>query len=238
MKTIIQSGFAPFKAVLPGFLWRGIRACATALMTPVIFSRSSGHFKSSLKQKAVSRNGKPLPWYTYPMIDFLNHRDFSDKVILEYGAGQSTLWWANKARRVISIETDQQWYEHLKSRLPANVSLHHVDGTDEENFITISQAILKSLGLAKLDIIIIDAEFRERLLKDVFAQLEKNGAVICDDAESYGFYDVSKDMKVSRIDFFGFSPGVVLPHCTSVYFDKGCFMLDCAIPIPDVAKQL
>lgn len=238
MKTIIQTGFAPFKALLPGFLWRGIRATATAVMTPIIFSRSSGHFKSSLKQKAVSRSGKPLPWYTYPIIEFLTHRDFSNKIVLEYGAGQSTLWWAERAKQVVSIETDKQWYEHLKSRLPPNVSLHYVDGSQEEHFVSTSRVVLKSLGHSKFDIIVIDAEFRERLLSDVFPQLAENGAVLCDDAESYGFYDVSKTMKVSRVDFFGFSPGVVLPHCTSLYFDKGCFMFECSIPIPDVAKGL
>src|ERR1700730_8324305 len=108
MKTIIQRAFAPFKAVFPRFVWTRIRAISTALITPFVFSRSSGHFKSSLKEKAVDRHGHPLPWYTYSCIELLRHRDFAGRRILEFGSGQSTLWWASRADRVVSIEGDPE----------------------------------------------------------------------------------------------------------------------------------
>jgi hypothetical protein len=50
----------------------------------------SGHFRSSVNGKALSQAGVPLPWYTYPAIDFLTQRDFRGRSVLEFGGGQST----------------------------------------------------------------------------------------------------------------------------------------------------
>src|SRR4051812_13882826 len=109
--TRIQRSFSPFKTYLPKWAWQPIRALTTALCTPMLFSYQSGHFLSSLRMMAVAKNGAPLPWYSYPCIEFLKHRDYRDKVVLEFGGGQSTLWWAQRARRVVTLEGDQQWYE-------------------------------------------------------------------------------------------------------------------------------
>ena len=49
----------------------------TAILTPVHFSLATGHFRSSIASKALDARGKPLPWYTYPGIDFLCGVDFS-----------------------------------------------------------------------------------------------------------------------------------------------------------------
>jgi hypothetical protein len=46
---------------------------------------------------------------------------------LEFGAGQSTLWWARQAEKVVSFEADRSWDAHLSKQIPANVSLHLVD---------------------------------------------------------------------------------------------------------------
>jgi hypothetical protein len=56
-----------------------MRSWFTAFYTPIYYSYLNGHFKSSFKKMAVSRNGDPLPWYTYPAIDFLRTRNFMDK---------------------------------------------------------------------------------------------------------------------------------------------------------------
>ncbi|MFT6408402.1 MAG: hypothetical protein ACJAQ6_001820 [Arenicella sp.] len=52
---------------------------------------------------AVARDVSAIPWYTYPSIDFLKFRDFSNKTVLEFGGGQSTLWRASKASSVVTL---------------------------------------------------------------------------------------------------------------------------------------
>jgi hypothetical protein len=235
MKTPIQEIFAPFKTLLPRFVWTRIRSISTAVLTPIVFSKWSGHFKSSLREKAVSSKGHPLPWYTYPSIDLLSHRDLSGRTVLEFGGGQSTLWWAARAERVITVEGDPSWHAQIAKTLPSNVSLYLVRTETKSAFLADVEAIMCTEQEQKVDVVIIDSDYREDLIDLAFSSLAENGAVICDDAESYGFYDVTKNMDVARVDFFGYSPGVVLPHCTSIFFVKQCFLFDARYPIPDMA---
>jgi len=242
VKTGIQRAFAPLKAALPRFVWERIRMVATAVITPLAFSLWSGHFRSSLRQRAVSRKGEALPWYTYPCIHLLEFRDFGGKRVLEFGGGQSTLWWAARAERVVTIEEDAEWYGELGKHLPGNVELHLVPSQDGRDFLRGSYlagvtALVAEAGEA-FDVVVIDGyHFRGELVGIALGCLAEDGAVICDDSEGYGIHEATRDRAVSRVDFFGHQPGVVLPHCTSIVFGDRCFLFDPRHRIPDVATE-
>ncbi len=53
--------------------------------------------------RPIDANGQPLPWLTYPCIDFLRSLDLRDKSVFEWGCGHSTLFFAERANRVVSI---------------------------------------------------------------------------------------------------------------------------------------
>ena len=237
MKTGIQRGFAPFKTLLPLPVWTRLRKVATAVSTPVLFTYWSGHFRSSLAEKALSRKGEPLPWYTYPCIDLLRFQDFNGKKVLEFGGGQSTLWWAARADKVVTIETDSAWHAHLVKIMPANVDLHFVSGEESGAFLAAVKTVLEACVADSFDIIVIDAEYRGELVALSLEKLAHGGAIICDDAESYPFYENSHHLDIQRVDFFGYSPGVVLPHCTSVMFRNACFLFKADRRIPDVGVE-
>ena len=65
----------------------------------------------------------PIPWFTYPAIDYIRQLDLSEKTIFEWGAGFSTLFWSSRAKSVISVETDPLWYSLLKPQLASNCEL-------------------------------------------------------------------------------------------------------------------
>ena len=64
------------------------------------------------------------------------------------------------------------------------------------------------------------------------------GIIICDNAEGYGFYEGFRGRGFHRVDFFGNAPGVVLPHCTSIFFRPGSFVFDPKYPIPVIAREI
>lgn len=64
-----------------------------------------------------------LPWYSYPMIAFLSDRVRPQMRVFEYGSGYSTLWWSERVAQVTSCKHDQDWYDLLRARAPANVDL-------------------------------------------------------------------------------------------------------------------
>jgi hypothetical protein len=62
--------------------------------------------------------------------------------------------------------------------------------------------------------------------------LKPGGAILLDNSDGYwgerGQYpilDLFRDNAFQRIDFFGFAPGVIRPHCTSLFFRGQSFLL-------------
>jgi hypothetical protein len=221
------------RRVLPRFLFNILRSVGTALGTPLIFSLSSGHFRSSFARRAVDRHGHPIPWYTYPAIDYLSRKDFRNTRVLEWGAGQSTLWWAGRARAVVAVESDQSWYEALRPQLPSNAVVH-LTGPD--------LSALRDKINGPFDLIIVDGLDRLRCAELSLDLLSEGGAILLDNSEgtwsgdgSYPIIELFKRCNFSRVDFYGYSPGVSSKQCTSLFFRTGCFLFSDAKPpvIPD-----
>ena len=227
--------FRPFKSILPTSVSNALRGFATGLLTPIMFSYKTGHFRSSLRMMAVGRKGEALPWYTYPSIDFLKGRPYGDKTVLEFGGGQSSLWWAARAKNVVTLEEDKSWYEQLKTRIPANVDLSHIDFKSAETCRAGCEAVLNRLPHDKYDVIVIDGMNRTALAPLAVSRLASDGVIICDNAEGYGFYEAFKDFGLDRVDFYGHAPGVLVPHATSIYFKPGAFIFSPKHPIETIA---
>jgi hypothetical protein len=235
--TIFHSLYAVTKKWLPGFIHRPVRSVATALFTPIRFSVRKGHFRSSLAVKAVDRDGTPIPWYTYPCIDFLKCREFEGFRVLEFGAGQSTLWWAKNAASVVSFEGDRAWYGYLKARVPANVSLHFAREDNAQVCVEDVENALSETPALKFDIVIIDGLWRFELIEIAKKHLKENGAVICDNSEGYGFYEgFLADKTFQKVDFYGYTPGCMLQSCTTVYFKNDCPLFDTRVLVRNIEK--
>ncbi len=233
VSTTLQKLFAPAKKYLPRAVWSPLRAITTGLITPARFSLRTGHWRSSLQMAAQRADGTPTPWYTYPAIDFLEQRNFSGRNVLEFGGGQSTLWWSKRAKSVLAIDEDSAWFEALRSRVGDNVTLHHVPADIKTRSVVAIKRILDASSVAKFDVIVVDGHLRSEVAGLAFDYLMPDGAIIIDNAEGYGIYEVLRQRQCRRIDFLGFAPGVVLRHCTSLVFRDDCFLLDPNIPIAD-----
>ena len=231
MSYWLRRGFAPFNKYLPTSISQPIRSVVTAIVTPIRFSVVTGHFSSSFKRAATGRSGQPLPWYTYPAIDFLSQRNFKDASILEFGGGQSTLWWSSRSRSVTTIEENLEWYSRLRSQIAQNVSLHHVPADMGARDIGNVRTVLYSEKIKKFDIVIIDGHLRSELVPLAFEVLAENGVIIFDNSDGYGCYEALNKFDCSRIDFYGFAPGVSMRHCTSVAFKGKPLLLNSDIKI-------
>jgi hypothetical protein len=65
----------------------------------------------------VDENG-PVPWYTYPMIEFLPAVLRPEFRVFEYGSGASSIWWSGRVGGVVSVEHDVQWYRQVEKSIP------------------------------------------------------------------------------------------------------------------------
>ncbi|MCW5719035.1 MAG: class I SAM-dependent methyltransferase [Bauldia sp.] len=225
MHTWIQRWFAPAKRWLPRPVMNAVRSTVTATFTPYYTSIRSGHFRSSFAMKAVDRKGRPLPWYTYPSIDFLRQQGpYTGRSVLEFGGGQSSLWWASNGATVLVLEGDAGWAAEVQSKagdLPITLKL--VSQDDIPAFQRDARAVLEG---RTFDIIVVDGLFRRQAAELALDYLAPDGAIVCDDSEGYELFDALKDSALRRVDFYGNAPGVVLSHCTSIWFREGCALFD------------
>ncbi|MBA2526457.1 MAG: class I SAM-dependent methyltransferase [Pyrinomonadaceae bacterium] len=178
---------------------------------------------SSLKSRALDRGGAALPWYTYPAIEFLSHKEFRDRSVLEFGAGQSTIWWGERAKRVVSFESDKAWHRFLEKQVPGNVSLILVES---------QLSAVDSIVGETFDVIVIDGLERYECASKALEFYKANGVIVLDNSDAlwgregeYPIIDLFRSNDFARIDFYGYSPGVILPACTSLFFKDRCFLL-------------
>ena len=71
----------------------------------------------------VDAEGVSLPWVTYSFIDFIKDRITKKHLVFEFGSGNSTLFYAERAKHVVSVEHHQAWYDQIKSVSPKNAEL-------------------------------------------------------------------------------------------------------------------
>ena len=55
-----------------------------------------GQWKTIKNWECIDKKGEPVPWFTYPAIEYLSHLDLSDFLVYEYGSGKILLYFGLK----------------------------------------------------------------------------------------------------------------------------------------------
>ena len=209
---------SPFKTFIKGAYrsranpryWRQLgRACS-------VLAFDFGLLPSLVRQEPVTRDGTPIPWYTYPAIEYLSQFDYSGKIVFEYGAGNSTLFWASRATRVVSVEHEPEWHRYLSARLPHNCQLFFED--DPESYVGAIDRLDEYY-----DVIVIDGQSRELCATHASRRLKSGGFVILDNSDWFpASSQLLRAAGLLEVDFFGFAPSNDATSSTSIYFDRAC----------------
>jgi len=203
MKNLISRLFA---TAVPGL--------AQSLQVFRILALNQGQWKSFKSRVALNSTGDPIPWYTYPAIEYLNNFDFSDCDIFEFGSGHSSLYWASRGRSVVSVEDSQIWYEATKKNMKGNQTLIH--RTDERAYV--GALADQQRGF---DIIAIDGSHRLGCTIASIGALQDNGFILLDNSDRTIEKECGKVLRQNgflQVDFSGFGP--INPYCwsTSIFF--------------------
>ena len=73
--------------------------------------------KSFLEGFSQDENGAALPWMTYPAIEFLKNNLTKNHQVFEFGCGASTLFFAERVKKVVGLETNERWLGIVKEKL-------------------------------------------------------------------------------------------------------------------------
>lgn len=177
--------------------------------------------KSIDEKVCADKDGNPLPWYTYPAIEYLVQFDYSDKKIFEYGCGYSSAFWAGRALTVTSIEDNQSYFERWKNEF----KMQNLDIRWRDEGEIYEQAIFEDD--TKYDVIVIDGKRRVECAEAAVQKLADGGMIILDDSDRINTsleyvhaVEILKQANLLQVDFYGFCPMNNYTKTTSVFFSR------------------
>lgn len=142
----------------------------------------------------------PLPWYTYPAIEYLSQFDFAGWTVFEFGGGNSSLFWAGRAARVVTVENDASWFERLQRRSAPNQRML----LRQERAAYVAALAEQS---ERFDIVAIDGEWRHACARAAVGCVRERGMIILDNSDKFpGVADFLRGQDFFEIDFSGFGP--------------------------------
>lgn len=140
------------------------------------YLKEEGWFRSYCSQSAVDASGEPIPWINYPMQHFLTPRLPAHISILEFGSGNSTLYWATKVKQVITVEHDSSWSNYIRSKFSGISNIQLLTAEANEKYETAPVSLNK-----KFQLIIIDGIRRIECAHCAIELLSEDGCILFDD---------------------------------------------------------
>lgn len=109
-----------------------------------------------------------------------------ESLILETGSGNSTIWFAKRAKRVVALESDIYWHDavhnHLEKEALRNVRIYVDPAYSQKSF----KGVLKEEDIIQYDIVLLDGPNPEEprvplLLEDAPDFVKPGGYLVVDD---------------------------------------------------------
>jgi tetratricopeptide (TPR) repeat protein len=173
------------------------------------YLKSLGVFEYRAGQLMVS-DSKIVPLLTNSFLGWFETQNWDNKVLLELGSGSSTLYFAKHFKKIVSWETNKDWFSTLQEILPDNIEHHFVD------------SILKafdSFDIHSFDAILLDCAENRAYIAKAISESGFKGVVFFDNSEWYrNGVNYLRKSGFREIPFFGLKPVEDWVSCTSVLF--------------------
>jgi hypothetical protein len=216
---------------------RGLSTLGVGKAGPPDVSHRLAHWVYSLTcvhdSLAISRLG--VPWWSYRAIDKVDHW-FTSRPhpirVFEYGAGASTIWLANRADEIYSVEHHQGFAEYLSPTLHSipTVKLLVVpptpavdpttpSGKEGNQNLDFSDYVAAIDGVEGLfDLIVVDGRARQSCLTRAGRRLADDGIIIFDNSARRRYRHAIEECGLLEQRFRGLVPTLPYPDQTSVLY--------------------
>jgi predicted O-methyltransferase YrrM len=182
-----------------------------------------GWIASRKAKRPVDANLRLIPSYSYPAISFVAERVRPEMRVFDFGSGFSTLWWAEHASVVTSVENHRERAEEMSRRLPDNA---HVTYVPFERGGPYCRSAVTTVG-GPYHVIVIDGRDRVNCARHCLQALRDDGVIVWDDTERAKYArgcDYLRDHGFRRLPFHGFAPRMARLKETSVFYrPDNCF---------------
>lgn len=162
------------------------------------------------------------PWWGRSIVDLVKRHLNRSLYVFEWGTGNSTLFWSQYVKQVVSVEHDKEWYEKMKNVVSSNVVLkyHELEYGGEY-----CRSILDENK--EFDIILIDGRDRVGCALNAVMRLKEDGVIIWDNSDRERYesgYEFLKEQGFKQIEISGIVYG--LPgkeEFTSIFYRENNF---------------
>jgi hypothetical protein len=159
------------------------------------------------------RNGLPVPLLTFPFLDFFESHDWKEFRLIEFGSGNSTIYFESKFAKIHSFETNPEWYENVRRKLvEVEYQLISVEDLHMGNF-DIKPWSGPTMAL-------IDSACNRRRVASRLLEKMRPEIVVLDNSEWY--QNTTQDLVNSQylhVPFWGLKCSEHWESCTSIFFD-------------------
>lgn len=154
-----------------------------------------------------SQHGRPVPWFSSSCVRWLVTLHLDGKRVMEYGGGNSTVWFAQSGATVECFERDKEWQARITEMAgPSATNIRFVDKFEDTDY----------------DLAVVDVHNRIDHLQDALSRVTPDGIVIFDDSNWYPRLFGSLNGYLS-FHFWGWSAGFHGLKCTTVIVPNGSF---------------
>jgi len=196
-----------------------LRRCGSVPASPVRALTQIGWLESVKRAEPIDAEGRPLPWFTYGAISFLDQIVPTKGFVLEIGGGNSSLWWKARGNHVSVLESNADWAKQLGGQGIDDVTI-----VSDASAVLLHMERLDKLG-ARFDAVVVDGvEPRTAYLLPAAQLLSTTGVLVFDNADRAEYRDALSEWSgFNRLDFFGLGPQNRYAWGTSV-FSRSAFI--------------
>lgn len=176
-----------------------------------MINQSWGHNHTVTTGIPLDKAGTPIPWFTYPAIEYLSQLNLSNSSVLEWGGGNSTKYFSERCRNILTIEHNIEWFIKLRENKFPNSDVMLVEPLQYGNPSFIAER--------KFDIIIVDGINREECMHTAYDILNAGGIIILDNSDRHPeIADEARKNGFTQIDFHGIGPVNMYTWTTTIFF--------------------
>lgn len=148
------------------------------------------YMRARLRQMQWQKAHPLDPWLTRDGVEFFRNWLRAGDIMVEFGSGRSTLWFARAIQpggHIISVEHHEGWHKDVAQRLRSSGLSNYTYCLAEEKpvpYVAAADAELKKHG-GLADIILVDGRMRDHCAIWALEHIRPGGMIVVDNVQRY-----------------------------------------------------